>query len=303
VKYFLIHSLYIYLLPISDDLHDLKNELEETRSAYRNRKADVIALQTELNTANENIMNMTRVVDENSDLLERLKLQESNVKATEAEFILVKLASENMSNYVNELQDEIDGLNVFRIKNEESVRRNEELIVRNEELVAWEELYIKGEREREVINDKNLLIEAQSDILRQNIQMTLFEKQEIEVKMQQLSELHDGEGIRMNNLIRGLKDDLELMRDEKNRFEKDLLALGCKELLDKEANESLFKENQELIRRSNEFTFRYAAKEEEMELLISANSILIEAEKEKVSAGAIVYEVCICICVYKCMYI
>jgi chromosome segregation ATPase len=59
-----IHSLYIYLLPISDDVHDLKNELEETRSAYRNRKADVIALQTELNTANDNIMNMTRVVDD-----------------------------------------------------------------------------------------------------------------------------------------------------------------------------------------------------------------------------------------------
>jgi len=257
-----------------DDMHDLKNELEETRSAYRNRKADVIALQTELNSANENIGNMTRVMNENSTLLERFEIQ---VTETEAEFSSVKVAADNMSNYVAELENKIDSqqisINVFRIENEE-LRRS------NGELIAWEDLYVKGEQERSIITDKNLLIEAQSDILRQNIQMMLFEKQEIEMKMQQLSsEGNDAEAIRMTDLIQNLQNDLETMRNEKDI-----------ELTVKEAKESLFRDNQELIECSNTFALKYSAKEEEMELLISANAILIEAEKEKSIACTIVYE-------------
>jgi hypothetical protein len=254
-------------------LHDLKNELEETRSAYRNRKADVIALQTELNSANENIVTMTRVMNENSNLLERLEIQKQE---TEFEFSSVKIAAENMSTYVVELKNEIDSqrscINAFRLRNEELSRNNGELI-------AWEDLYVKGEQERSVITDKNLLIEAQSDILRQNIQMILFEKQETEIKMQQLSDLNDAEAIRMTNLIQNLQNDLETMRNDKD-----------KGLSMKEAKESLFRENQELIECSNTFTLKYSAKEEEMELLISANFILIEAEKEKLIACTIVYE-------------
>jgi hypothetical protein len=53
-------------------MHDLKNELKETCSANRNRKADVIALQTELNSANENIVNMTRMIQD----LKNLQIQD-----------------------------------------------------------------------------------------------------------------------------------------------------------------------------------------------------------------------------------
>jgi chromosome segregation ATPase len=101
-------------------VHELKNELEETRSAYRNRKADVIALQTELNSANENIGNMTRVMNENSTLLERFEIR---MKESEAKFSADKVAVDNMSTYVAELENKIDSqqssINVSGIKNEE----------------------------------------------------------------------------------------------------------------------------------------------------------------------------------------